>query len=276
MLKRTLSYGSTILFNSQSDYADSGYGPAFLRFIGGCRAVWMREPLSAAKVGHVRQNAAEIHLDTDAAFLLGSDALPLPTSDWSEEIDDSRVGVFIGSRTKIPRGFVGFCRDLAGRFGARPEWFPWFKPRGRVDRQRITRQRLSWRDRPYTTGDLLAAVARYRFVITDTYHVCVNAWRLGTPAVCLGSEDAAVAARKSTLSDLKKQVLYSMYDASDFYLPVGAAIRKRAETVERLAVLLRSDAAAAITTRVRSHAERAAAQLRDTFLAVLDGARTTG
>ncbi len=101
-------------------------------------------------------------------------------------------------------------------------------------------------------------------------------WRHGCAAVCLGSEDAAVAARKFALSDLKKQVLYSMYDASDFYLPVGAAIRKRAEKVERLAALLRSDAAAAVTARVRSHAERAAAQLRDAILAVLDGARATG
>jgi hypothetical protein len=41
---------------------------------------------------------------------------------------------------------------------------------------------------PSTTAsfeELLEQVAQSRLIITDTYHLAINAWRLGTPAICV-------------------------------------------------------------------------------------------
>lgn len=52
------------------------------------------------------------------------------------------------------------------------------------------------------------------FVLTDTYHVCVNALTEGVPTYCLGR---ATAGQLGTLGDFKKKVLFDMMQAEAFY-----------------------------------------------------------
>jgi hypothetical protein len=51
--------------------------------------------------------------------------------------------------------------------------------------------------------------------VTDTYHLSVNAWRMGVPAACIGR---GTDARFDPLTDKKKEILFSMYRASDYYV----------------------------------------------------------
>ena len=123
-----------------------------------------------------------------------------------------------------------------------------------LDRRRKI-DRLMPRGTSYSVGDILAAVARYRFIVTDTYHVCVNSWRAGTPAICFGSPEAAV--KHLTLDDYKKRVLYETYDASDFYFSTSSlrSPGRRKAALDKVRHIIGDERIAkAITARIHAHA----------------------
>ena len=67
---------------------------------------------------------------------------------------------------------------------------------------------------PRSVDTILSELSGYRYIITDTYHLAVNAWRMGIPAICIGM---AVDTSQHSLSDKKKEILYEMIGARRFY-----------------------------------------------------------
>lgn len=277
ILSKIFIYGSSILFNRQTEYSADGYGEHLRRLLRHCGGVWVREPISAAKVQHLRQDYTSTPLGTDPAFLLrDGDLADLRTTSWLDAAPfRDRVGLFFGVRTRPPRALLTFLQLVTQRLELDLEWLPWFPVHewlrmppgqrwwnpvaaGYLASRRRKIERFMRRGTNYTAGDLLAAVGRYRFIVTDTYHLCVNAWRVGTPAICFGSPEDSP--KHQTLGDYKKRVLYEMYDASDFYFSTSslssAASRDRA--VEKVLRLIADESiATAIRQRIRAHADAA-------------------
>jgi hypothetical protein len=273
VLRKVFIFGSTILFNRQTDYSVDRYGEHLCRLLGNCGGVWAREPVSAAKIQHLRQDYTSMPLGTDPAFLLRDEDLAvLSTTSWIDQTFADRVGLFFGTRTRPPLTLTRFLRQATRQLGLHLEWLPWFPahellqavPRRwsrtparaaylMLAQRRIARlmSRGTW----YTAGDLLAAVGRYRFVVTDTYHLCVNAWRAGTPAICFANLEASPFQR--SLDDYKKRVLYDMYDATDFYFGTSS-LRTPAGARRALDRLLRvvtdGTLVTAVTRRIATHA----------------------
>ncbi|MFE9450008.1 hypothetical protein [Streptomyces sp. NPDC006739] len=273
LLARTLSYGGTILHNTQSDYEDKEYGPLFSRLMTRSHRVWMREPISAARIARLRGDRTTEYFGSDAALLSRpGDLARLPGTAWSQEVPDGgAIGVFLGARTEIPAWLPAFCQDLSERFGAPLEWLPWF------DRDIPSPIRhITTRPGGHTVGDLVRVLPRYRLVITDTYHLCVNAWGAGTPVVCVGAPEPVPTTDDDylTLSDVKKHVFHMAYDAADFYLsslpdtPEGH--RRR---IDRLVHLVEGGGAEAVAARIRQHADRSEAAFTDALASVLATAR---
>ncbi|MFJ8464827.1 hypothetical protein [Streptomyces swartbergensis] len=271
LLARTLSYGGTILHNTQSDYEDKEYGPLFSRLVTRSRRVWVRDPLSAAKIAHLRGDRTTDHFGSDAALLSRpGDLGHLPTTEWSRAVPDGgAIGVFLGARTQIPEWLPAFCQDLSERLGAPLEWLPWFDrdipaPVGHI----------APRPGRYTMGDLVGVLPRYRLVITDTYHLSVNAWGAGTPAVCVGAPEPTPKTHDDylTLSDVKKHVFHMAYDAADFYLSTQEGHR---QDTGRLVRLLEGGGAEAVAARIRAHADYSATAFTDTLASLLDAPRPT-
>jgi polysaccharide pyruvyl transferase len=295
VLNRIVIFGSTILFNQQSDYTLDRYGEHLRRLLRNCRGVWAREPLSAAKIQHLTEDYSAMPLGADAAFLLRDDDLScLSTTAWLERPLADRVGLFFGARTRPPHRLVRFLTEATRGLEVQLEWLPWFPVHEWLHRagrrwwaqpvragytrymERKIRRLLPGRGR-YSAGDLLAAVARYRFVVTDTYHLCVNAWRAGTPALCFGDPDATPALQ--SLDDYKKRVLYEMYDARDFYFSTGAlrgtaATRRAAERLRRIAGDRSS--ATAVSDRIRRHARDVEKAFAGRLGALVGSGDTTG
>jgi len=274
VLDKVIIFGSTILFNRQTDYSLDRYGEYFFRLLRNCRGIWAREPLSTAKILHVRQDYTSTSLGTDPAFLLRQeDIAGLSTTTW---IDDppfaDRIGLFFGVRTRPPMALVSFLRQVTRRLGLGLEWLPWFPvhdwlrtfPHNKwlnpvvaayilYSRRRI--DRLMSRGPNYSAGDILAAVGRYRLIVTDTYHLCVNSWRVGTPAICFGSPEGSP--KHQSLDDYKKRVLYEMYDAGDFYFS-SSSLRNsagRRQALERVLHVIGDDSIAkGVTGRIHAHA----------------------
>lgn len=266
-LRRTVLYGGTLLHQTQSDYQDSGYSHAFSRLVAECHSIWLRDPISVAKARQFRAADRPPQFGADAALLLDAEEIAaLGRTGWADAIDDGAVaGVFLGGRTEAPSWSARFCEELAVRMDVRLEWLPWSEappPR---------RLPVDMRPGPTMLADLLAALPRYRFVITDTYHLCVNAWRVGTPAVCIAapqpgpSQDGILS-----LNDWKKHVFYASYDAMDLYLSTGVGA---AEAVghdgERIAGFIQKGEFEPIVARIREHAERSQDALTSSLRSML-------
>lgn len=56
-----------------------------------------------------------------------------------------------------------------------------------------------------------------KFVVSDTYHLCVNALQLGRPVIGVGR---AQSHQRGTLGDFKKRVLFRMFNLEEFYYEV--------------------------------------------------------
>lgn len=273
VLDRTILYGGTIIHNSQSDYSDQNYTSAYSRLVSKSRAVWMREPLSAAKVSQSRLYDGKANFGADAALLLDPDDLNLNISGWADSISSERdIGVFVGVRTSPPAWLPRFCLDLANYFGGRLVWIPWLEGR-----------QPTWLDvdntrGEHTFGDLLSALYRCRLVITDTYHLCLNAWRSGTPAICVGEPQPTNSSQQIlTLNDLKKYVFYLSYDASELYIPTNISEEQLQDRLVNLIHTVEHDGTY-IVDRIRRHADHSANVLRNEIVSVLstslsDGAR---
>ncbi|GAA1561971.1 hypothetical protein GCM10009804_18380 [Kribbella hippodromi] len=266
-LRRTVLYGGTLLHNTQSDYQDAGYFRAYSRLMSNAHALWLRDPISVAKAGHLRPPDRPPLFGADSALLLDSDeVLGLQRTGWADGIEDGAVaGVFVGERTKRPPWLERFCTELASRTEVRLEWLPW------SETQAPGRLPVDVRPTLPHLGDLLAALPKYRYIITDTYHLAINAWRSGTPTICLGtpqpgpSQDGIVS-----LNDWKKHVFYAAYDAMDLYLSTGTDPEEVTKHhVERIASFLESGAFQPIAARMHQHADRSRDALTETLRSVL-------
>lgn len=66
---------------------------------------------------------------------------------------------------------------------------------------------------------MLAQIKGSRFVISDTYHCCVNTMNMSVPIIGIG-RDASF--QKGTLGDHKKFILFDMFGLSEYYLKTNA------------------------------------------------------
>ena len=272
VLEKTLIFGGTVLLNDVRHYGLEGYGPAAARLFAGARCIWMRDVHSAAQIARARQDFERSYLGVDCALLLRRDDIDAlaPVSATSDAQDGSRLGVFFGRTKGDHTALVHFARELAGRLGMKPEWVHWFgMPAKHLDVVKTLCPELVVPERPAVWSGAFTALRRCRFVVTDTYHLSLLAWRLGIPAVCVGraSEHA-----NRTINDKKKEIFYYTYGAKLFYvfaewLADGAARRK---IVDDLAGFLPNQAITeAIIRAIDVHAEHSERQFVDECRAVL-------
>lgn len=67
--------------------------------------------------------------------------------------------------------------------------------------------------------DYISAIQRSRFVVTDLYHLAINAMRLNVPVFCLGNKTES---QKGSLGDFKKKVLFRMLGLEKYYIEVDS------------------------------------------------------
>jgi hypothetical protein len=210
ILRRTIVFGSTIITNQAKDQLEPIYSNAFKDFITRAGGILFRDALSAAKVAPYR--GGEQTLGMDCAFLLQNEDL-LQLKGFKPAEQRSGVGVFFG-RSPGPLKLLSFSRMVARALGEECSWLPWFWSRRRL---RFLGRLFGYqlKNAHPLPGELLSQLSGYRFIVTDTYHLCINAWRMGIPAICIGMGADALG---GTLADKKKEILYEMYNARAFYV----------------------------------------------------------
>ena len=263
-LDRCVLFGGTILFNSVLDDTDEEYGRDLSRLVRGARAVWMREPFSGLAVSRLRGDYRSSHVGVDCAFLLDNDDFA-PAGRTAPAAD--RLGVFFGRTSIADEALGGFTWELAGALGLEAEWLPWGSAPFFREREEGVRAFVpGLREASVEDASLAAmegALRGCRVVLTDTYHVCVNAWRAGVPAVCVvetAARDNTVNAGADGAWRDKRTTLYWTYDAMP-YLVWGEELLDSARRRERAGflagVLGEPRHAEAVRERIRRHRDAA-------------------
>lgn len=257
---RTLSYGTTLMMNSPDDYGPA-YQHLLQEFVRGARRVWFRDPYSASVGALLRQDDASCH-GVDAAVLAGI----LPATPGTGTME-----VFLGRSRLLPEEVALFGRALARATGTRPRWLPWGKEPAFTPLGSRPRFRRAWRDaapgadQEIPLGELLDRVQDASLVLTDTYHLAVNAWRLGTPAILLvddpgGPSDVNGGSRHSHRD--KRRDLYSQWEALPLLVHLPSVRGRHGSEARRLAEHLCAPEALGVTWgRLRALEERALSML---------------
>jgi hypothetical protein len=87
------------------------------------------------------------------------------------------------------------------------------------------------------TDLLLDQLARCALVVTDTYHVAINAWRVGTPAICIVDRPRSSWSVNSGELDGrrdKREDLYSQLDALGLLVAGTGSLRNLDHEVDRV------------------------------------------
>jgi hypothetical protein len=261
--RRSIIFGGTIITNTIAENSDTRYAAALHRLVTEARGIYFRDPISAAHVARLRPGAAT--LGTDCALLLEDGG-----ERGGPSLSSGRIGVHFG-RSRLVIGLLAFARLIARQAGLKPDWLPWFRARPRTALQAKALGFTAARSNA-SPDDTLAELRRCDAIVTDTYHLAVNAWRLGIPAVCIGF---GAERSDSTLNSKKKEIFYAMHGANDFYvfrenLRTPAAMAGEAS---RVAALLKARAHEPVVDAVREQAAVARTLLVDSVRGALAEAR---
>jgi hypothetical protein len=273
VLQKTVLFGGTIINNCQSDYVATDYYAPFKRLMAGVHRVWVRDVFSALKVADLR-NPFDVTpcLGTDAALLLDSQ-VTMRTTEWSETLPrQQKMGLFVGARTKADVGAcLQFAANLARDLNLSVEWIPWFDLPAVASIKELAPSLVEKDYSHFTLGDLFSALDKYAVIVTDTYHLSVNAWRAGTPAICIGSADPTQQSEWVTLRDTKKFVFYAMYNALDLYVDTAELQNPERQKVrlEELSRNLNPSIVEPIIARIHTHAQNLRQDIKATLTALL-------
>lgn len=190
VLRRAVSFGTTLLFNTASDLLDPAYGAALRRFAAGARLVAPRDLVSAARLRDLAPACGgACGLDCAQMAVLAEDWRDLFPRPPAKVAPHAGGLLFLGRARHEPAALDALLGRLGQGLGIGWEVLPW------GDGSAFPMLVGQHQPQPACVAPpanpapdlaaLIGAVAGARLVVTDTYHLMVIAWSLGVPAVLL-------------------------------------------------------------------------------------------
>ncbi len=285
VLSKTFAFGETIIFNRATDYTNVKYIENMKKFFGGIHSVWMRDVYSALKVSQLRNDYSSSHLGVDCSMLVDEkdfEKIMLDSRNISSENRGEQIGVFFG-RTSEGFEILGKFMKEFWRASLMPMvWIPWgddtaFKTQNMSKIMRKLKH-LKWVDYKAlpNIADIYLQLKECTLVISDTYHVCLNAWRMGIPAICIG--EALPTGERNWNSGYeyawrdKRRTFYSMYDAMEFYVckeELSSRVGRRRRVEQLISLIKKNDAITTIKSSIGQHRDHVEQQLGKSLSDVL-------
>jgi hypothetical protein len=250
LLSKTVLYGGTLLFNQADNDGDEVYAVDLQRLLRSARRVWVREPFSAFYVNHIQQQNERCAHGTDAAQLLRKDFAGHCGIETVQSADglQRKLGVFIGRSHLDAKTISPLLTAITDQLQAEQVWLNWGKPPFFMDKKKDFMACLPAMGKVIPTApapsppETLAALLDLDWLISDTYHACVNAWNFGVPAICLidNSHTPLAVNSGAGLSGRDKRVtFYWTYNAAPFLLYSSdlnneAGLQKKAADISNL------------------------------------------
>jgi len=222
VLQKTVVFGSNYFINGTKDMLNDTFNHNSIRFFTHIKRVWNRDVLSALRMSHIKKDYTTNFLGIDCCFLFenGIKTVDKESKGRIKSLFSGKkkpkAGVFLGRMHEVLPQLIPFVTALKQGLNSDMEWIPWL-----------------WQNEEFYASmhknlpdvvilpeyknlmELFELLKTYDFIVTDTYHLCLNAWKMGIPAICIGSGNSLL---DSTLTDKKKELFFDMYEAQDFYV----------------------------------------------------------
>lgn len=190
-----MTYGTTLFQNRLQDYQETTYRENLEWLIKNASFIKFRDPYSAMVCETIKEEYNENFLGLDAALLnTKQELLGLPTCDFSNQFVN-KIGFYFGRSTSaFPKYQVlRFMNQLSSQLGKKLINIPWsyFAGKGLFSTPFDRILRFFGNSVPlddtsdFKTGDIIGALSKCSLIITDTYHVAINAIALGIPVVMI-------------------------------------------------------------------------------------------
>lgn len=190
------------------------FGPIFDRLEDYFEALMVRDTFSFQNLSRTIEfsDITKVLQGLDCAFLQD------PAQQEAEQKDPGEEGTFVyyfrRSKLDDPRRLVTEIENATGHRGVElKSWIPL--------------KRGSW-DEEFE--ELKKLIGSAQFVVSDTYHVCVNAMHSRVPVVGVGRQSTE---QIGTIGDFKKKVLFGMFDLGHLYHEISSG-QDEAETRRRV------------------------------------------
>lgn len=216
--KKLYSVGQN--FQHYFEHNDVEFGPIFDRLEDFFEALMVRDTFSFQNLSRMIEfrDITKVLQGLDCAFLQA----PAERAETVQE-DPGEEGTFVyyfrRSKLDDPRRLVTEIEAATGYRGVElKSWIPL--------------KRGAWDDEFEGLKKLIGSA---QFVVSDTYHVCVNAMHSRVPVIGVGRQSTE---QIGTIGDFKKKVLFEMFDLGHLYheIPAGQAEaetrRQMVKTVE--------------------------------------------
>lgn len=203
---RAIAFGGLIYINTLADERDPRYSAAIAGLYRNARLVMMRDLISAFYAKRWSGFRDGGFLGLDAAFLLPR-GLTLPGTPVRAEPIEGRPRIGFSFGRGLSEGSETLCLmrhfvdSVAARIDADVVDINWLGARANVPIDGLF--------------DKLALIRSCDFIISDTYHCCINSWREEVPAFCIGQ---AAEVASGALSEKKKELLYLMFNMLDHFV----------------------------------------------------------
>lgn len=225
LLNKVIVYGGTTLFNQPDDYLDNSYAEDIQRLFGGAKFIGLRDLFSASTVSYYRNDYTSSYHATDCAQLLDVDFFK-NISESRKTSGNNTFGVFIGRSHLQPEKVNAFLGSIAGALDTQCTWLDWgrapfFFPQNEHYKQYNKPASTQMEHKDVDPMDALSDLFRFDFIVSDTYHVCVNSWNLGIPAVCIIDDEnpaLSVNASAANRGRDKRMVFYWQNQLTSFLL----------------------------------------------------------
>jgi len=240
VVQRAVSFGTTFLYHSAGDLVGEGFSHGFLRFVRNAKLVLPRDMVSLAQLAAIMPQAISLPgLDATQLFCSGTDWREAFPEGTDSSIASSDVVLCYFARGVHDVADLRHAITLCSKDFDRPvRWLPWgdrlsfphvFRYEGQLDLEDAaqgTKPRLS---------ALLEAVASARCILTDTYHVAVIAWSLGTPAMLVRGEHWPND--YNAVID-KRHIFYLQHGLQDMFLTTARDHGALASFIRKAAVIV--------------------------------------
>lgn len=190
-----MSYGTTLFQNRIEDTLNDDYFRNLKWLIERAGFIKFRDPFSASVCESIKGDFEQNYLGLDAALLNEkSELLGFEENEFAEQFEGN-IGYFFGRSTKaFPLIRVGqFLKGLKAELNCKLINIPWASFSGKKLFSSPFKkylnllgggENLRLNDSVKNT-DVLKAVSKCKLVVTDTYHVAINAITLGAPVVMI-------------------------------------------------------------------------------------------
>jgi hypothetical protein len=274
VVRRAVSFGSTFLYHTASDLTAEDYGPCFSRFVGQARLIMPRDMVSLSQLAAVTPRRSPV-LGLDVTQLLCG------ASDWRDIFPEGPTA-FRAEPDTLLCHFARGQHDIAdlryavkrfsAEFGKPVSWLPWGDDLSFPHLKRYEGQlgipTVAIGDPPKLSA-ILETLAAAKCVLTDTYHVAVLAWSLGTPALLVRGDYWPGDFNKHVD---KRYVFYAQHGIHECFLPTSRD-REAVSAFLHKSVALISDGRVLDwhTSSVRQRAEECELQLVSALIGGLHG-----